>query len=109
YDGGKFSFLGKAFSIQATNAAGEPVSEFDQPFTLTFDYTDADLPAACIDPQNEAQLDLYYWDDEAEQWVATGATVEPETNRLTAQLDHLTTFAVGVAQEPGVYLPSLAR
>ncbi|HNT76363.1 MAG TPA: hypothetical protein PKH77_15215, partial [Anaerolineae bacterium] len=54
-------------------------------------YNDAELPAVGIDPADEANLDLYRWDEGGSQWIAY-STVNTVTNRILA--DNVTAFGV---------------
>jgi len=66
-------------------------------------YNDAELPAVGIDLADEANLDLYRWDEDGCQWIAY-STVNTVTNRILA--DNVMAFGVwgiGVpANEPTV-------
>jgi hypothetical protein len=56
-------------------------------------------------------LQIYYWDDVGALWVPLGGTHAPEQNLVSAQTDHLSTFAV-VGRRRGedqVYLPVVQK
>jgi hypothetical protein len=91
---GGFQFLGKSFILEATDLAGNPVTQFDQPYTLTLHYSDSDLEATGVWP--EASLNLYFWDGVMWQPVlpCSGCSLDLDTNTLVAVLNHLTDFAV---------------
>ena len=104
---GGFQLLGQVFTIDATADDGSPVTHFNQPFTLVVTYTDAEVEG--IDEQS---LTLHYWHEGEQRWVAIPTTVDAATNRLTAILDHLTTFAVlqGQVSNPArLFLPLVQR
>ena len=104
---GGFQVLGQVFAINATTPAGSPVTHFAQPFTLVVTYTDDEVQG--IDEQS---LTLHYWHEAQQSWIAIPTTVDAEHNRLTATLDHLTTFAVlqGQVSNPArVFLPLVQR
>ena len=104
---GGFQVLGQVFAINATTDAGSPVTHFAQPFTLVVTYTDAEVQG--IDEQT---LTLHYWHEGQQSWIAIPTTVDAAHNRLTAILDHLTTFAVlqGQVSNPAqIFLPLVRR
>ena len=99
---GGFTVLGQSFAVEVYTLAGDPVTQFAQPLTIVVHYSDDDL-----DGLDENGLQIHYWDEAMEQWVAIPTVVDPQANTLTAQVDHLTLFAVlGSSQ---IYLPSIRR
>jgi len=58
-------------------------------YTVTVSYTDAE-----VGPASEDTLRLYGWDGEAWSQQGITSTVEVGENLLTAQVDHLSLFAV---------------
>lgn len=104
---GGFQLLGQVFAIDATTSDGSPVTHFAQPFTLVVTYTDAEVQG--IDEQS---LNLHYWHAGQQTWIAIPTTVDAANNRLTATLDHLTTFAVlhsQVSNPARIFLPLVQR
>jgi len=102
---------GHSFLLEARNSAGQPVTQFAQPYTLVISYSDAEIAALGI---NEANLNLAFWNGSA--WVnvlpCAGCGVDTVNNRLTAVLDHFTEFALFSGELPAagdgkmrVYLP----
>jgi hypothetical protein len=91
---GVFAFAGRSFTLEATDSAGMPVTNFSRQFTITLNYSDADWQAAGIPDENS--LDLFYWDGAT--WTATlpctGCVLDTVNNRLIAVLNHLTEFAL---------------
>lgn len=104
---GGFQVLGQVFTIDATATNGNPVTHFAQPFTLVITYSDAEVRG--IDEQS---LTLHYWHEGQQSWIVIPTTVDAANNRLTATLDHLTTFAVlqGAISKPAqIFLPLVRR
>ena len=102
-----FQLLGQVFTIDATATNGSPVTHFNQPFTLVVTYTDAEVQG--IDEQS---LTLHYWHEGQQTWIAIPTTVDAANNRLTAILDHLTTFAVlqaEISKPAQIFLPLVQR
>ena len=91
---GGFAFAGRSFTLEATDAAGQPVTSFSTRYTITLNYQDADWQAAGIPA--EENLYLYYWNGAA--WVAilpcAGCSLDTVNNKIVAVLDHLTEFAL---------------
>ena len=91
---GGFAFAGASFTLEATDAVGQPITTFNGRYTITLNYQDADWQAAGIPA--EENLNLYYWNGTA--WVAIlpcdGCSLDTVNNQLIAVLDHLTEFAL---------------
>ncbi|MCX6031202.1 MAG: hypothetical protein NT169_18125 [Chloroflexi bacterium] len=91
---GGFTFAGRAFTLVATDAAGQPVTTFAGRYTITLNYSDTDWQAAGI--LAEENLNLYFWD--GTMWVVVlpcaGCSLDTINNQIIAVLDHLTEFAL---------------
>lgn len=94
---GLFMVGGNVFQITAASGANQ-ITNFSKPVTLTFTYTDAQIPAGVL----EANLKIYYYDTVAKVWVAVASTVNPITNTVTAAVSHLTQFAIYGQKTAGV-------
>lgn len=105
---GGLSFAGNAITINATDANGNPVTSFAQPFTLVVKYNDSDWQKAGI--SDEANLNVYFYKDG--QWEplfpCDGCSRDMEKNEFVLKLDHLTEFAVAGANFR-VILPNIRR
>ncbi|MFQ5813890.1 MAG: hypothetical protein ACE5I2_12000, partial [Anaerolineae bacterium] len=81
-------FANDAFVLEATDAEGDPVIQFNLSYTLTLHYQDSDWQDAGID--DESTLNLYYWD--GSQWAGvlpcSGCSLDTVNNVLVATLDH---------------------
>jgi len=104
---GNFQFAGRTFQLGATDSNGQPVTQFNQSYTLTIHYSEADWQAAGI---SEAGLNLIYWN--GSQWAAllpcVGCGVDTVNNVLTVVLDHFTEFAL-VGSRYQLYLPLVRK
>lgn len=101
-------FAGKAIEITATDSNGNPVTQFNQPFTLVVKYTDAQIKKAGI--TDESTLNIWFWD--GDNWNSllpcAGCTHDQANNVITARVDHLTEFSLmGAAYQ--IRLPTLFR
>lgn len=110
--------LGTVFSINAyQRTTSQPITRFEQTITISVGYTDSQLGRL-----NEISLALFYWDIQSDQWVKlSNSTVDEDNNQVTAELDHLTTFAVrglestdngngdGDGDEHGTYVPLIMK
>ena len=77
--------------LEGTDAGGDPVTQFDPPYTLTLLYQDSDWQNAGI--TDESTLNLYYWN--GSQWeVIPGCALDTVNNVLVAMLDHFTEFGL---------------
>ncbi|MBC8248153.1 MAG: S8 family serine peptidase, partial [Anaerolineales bacterium] len=89
---GDLIFANMACTLEATDAEGTPVTQFDPPYTLTLLYQDADWQDAGI--EDESTLNLYLWN--GSQWQAalpcSGCSLDTVNNVLVAVLDHFSEF-----------------
>jgi hypothetical protein len=91
---GDLIFANMACVLEATDGEGDPVTQFDLPYTLTLRYQDSDWQSAGID--DESTLNLYYWN--GSQWEAilpcSGCSRDTVNNVLVAVLDHFSDFGL---------------
>jgi alpha-tubulin suppressor-like RCC1 family protein len=87
-------FAGRAFRITATDANSQPVTQFNQPFTLYSLYAEANWQNAGV--TSEADLGLYRWTGSA--WTpllpCTGCSHDLMGNVLTVRFDRAGDFAL---------------
>jgi alpha-tubulin suppressor-like RCC1 family protein len=104
-----FKLGGYAFTIIATDLDGNPVTTFNQPFTLTLSYDDADWQGAGV--AEEHKLNVSFWRDNGWQKLlpCTGCVHDTVGNTFTIVLDHLTEFALLAEEGERVYLPIIIR
>jgi len=93
-----------AFFVEAFGANGQPVTSFNQPFTLTLRYSEASLRGL-----DAMLLKVYFWDVTARQWVVIPATLDITDNAVIVKLNHLTEFALLASLQHKLYLPLLQR
>ncbi|HEX7018166.1 MAG TPA: DUF6531 domain-containing protein [Patescibacteria group bacterium] len=79
--------VGSMFDLKARTEAGEPVTQFDQPLTLTLDLSQVPRHLLDID-----QLGIYFFDEEAHQWQPLDSHFDEGTGQLIAQTTHFTVF-----------------
>lgn len=103
--GGNLIGIGHAFDITAvysdTGAPAQPVS--GQTLTIMVQYTDADKG-----PAIESTLALYWWNGVAWSRQGITSTVDIVNNVITAQVDHLSTFAV-LGETNRIFLPAVLK
>ncbi|MCX6030419.1 MAG: S8 family serine peptidase [Chloroflexi bacterium] len=91
---GGFAFAGASFTLEATDANGQPITTFAGRYTITLNYQDGDWQAAGIPA--EENLNLHFWNGTA--WVAilpcAGCSLDTVNNQIIAVLDHLTEFTL---------------
>ncbi len=93
----ELAFAGRHFALEAYRSDGTPVERlpFTHPVTVTMQYTDAEIGAAV-----EGTLRLHVregsgWVDAAATCAPTSAYLrEPDANRLTVAICHLSEFAL---------------
>ncbi len=102
---------GNAFALEAVGASGQPVTQFERPFTLTLHYTDDDWQRPGIPA--EGNLNLYNWNAASNSWIPVPSiSQDSAANVLVASLDHLTEFALlGSVMKEGyaAYLPVIMK
>lgn len=88
-----FLFAGRAFTLNAWDNASQPVTTFNQPYTMTVVYDGYDLIVAGAFP---GELNLAYWDGVEWQNIlpCAGCSNDTENRTITVVLDHLTEFAL---------------
>ncbi len=99
---GGFQLLGRVFSLTAEDGAGNPVTHFDQPFTIVIAYDESD-----VEGMKEEDLVLHYWRVAEGRWVYIPGVVDSQANTLTVTLDHLTDFALMQEGSFRIFLPSV--
>jgi hypothetical protein len=99
-----FSCIGPNFFIEANTAMGNPLTNFQNPFTMTITYYDNEQQDVI-----ESSLKLYHWSNSTNGWVENSSQVNVNANQLTANLDHLTIFAVIGENKRHIYLPAMLK
>lgn len=79
------------FSLDAVDPSGSAVTTFNAPLTLEVSYQDSDLAQT---GGSEDSLALAVFDERLERWVLLPSTLDPANNRVTAQVEHLSNFAL---------------
>jgi hypothetical protein len=95
------------FTLEARAGDGTPVLRFDQPYTITLRYTDAEAAARGLD---ETSLKLVHWDGSA--WIdalpCDGCALDTTANSMTIVLNYVGEFALVGSQQRKVFLPFVA-
>jgi hypothetical protein len=96
-----------SFSLVARTSGGQLVTQFNQPYTMTINYTHAQLAALGL---NESALRVIFWNGVAwtDVFPCAGCSVDTANNRITVVANHFTEFAVTDAPY-GIYLPAIVR
>lgn len=80
--------IGASIEIVARNLFNSLITQFQQAFTLTFDFSNKDI--TLFDPDS---LTIYSSSD-GETWVPEETQIDWQEQTATAQIDHLTYFAL---------------
>jgi hypothetical protein len=94
-----------SFEVTAVySSTGEPAHP-TRPYTIAIQYTDAEKG-----PAIEETLDLYWWDEGADEWSQQGitSTVSVTDNVVTAQVNHFSLFTL-LGETNRVYIPLVLR
>lgn len=79
-------------------ADGQTITTFDQPVTLTFAYTDAQISGL-----DESSVRVYYWDTTQEDWIIfSDYTLDTTNNVITINTSHFTLFAIMASSPPSL-------
>jgi hypothetical protein len=96
----------RAFTLNASDATGNPITQFARPLTLVVTYSDADLAERGID---EETINLAFWN--GNEWESllpcTPCGVDRINNRITVVIDHFSQFAVTGSVR--LFLPGVER
>jgi len=76
--------------IALTYNFGPEGATFDEPVSITIQYSESDIPAGIA----EEDLTIAVWDDLTGQWVKLDTVVDTVNNTATAQVTHFSTFTV---------------
>jgi len=76
--------IGSAYDI------GPDGATFDPPIALAMEYNENLIP----DGVAEENLTIATWDDAADEWINLDGTVDTVDNTITAEISHLTDFAI---------------
>ena len=104
HSAGNLHFANIGFELEAADSSGNPVTAFNQTYSLNIQYADSDWQQAGI--SDESSLNLYWWN--GSQWVGSlpcaGCSLDNLNNQIVLLLDHLTEFALlgqaGAADTP---------
>ena len=88
--------IGSAYDI------GPDGATFDPPIALTMEYNENLMP----DGVAEENLTIATWDDAADEWVNLDDTVDTVDNTITAEISHLTDFAILAYTRPAAFTGS---
>jgi hypothetical protein len=92
----------RSFALQAEDAQGNPIHQFDAPLTITVQYDPEEVRALGL---NEADLSLFWWDADlvltptegvtvTGAWMALPSTVDVAARTVTAQTKHFSAFTL---------------
>ncbi|MCD4671917.1 MAG: hypothetical protein K8R77_04560, partial [Anaerolineaceae bacterium] len=97
------SLTGNPIEIIAVGTAtGKNVTKFNSPVTLQIEYDESH-----IFDWREENLQVFYYDEEIEDWFPLATEVDTKNNTLTAQTDHLTVFDYKASSWQGYDLPTV--
>lgn len=95
-----FKLGNRVYEVLIKQTNGDYILEFGVPLALTFDYDRGELPTGTT----EDDLQAFYWDEGLGAWILVASERDPVTGTITANVNHLTLFAILAA--PGLKVPS---
>jgi hypothetical protein len=95
------------FSLNAVDANGGAVTTFNTPLTIEVFYQDEDVAQT---GGSEGDLALAVFDERMERWVLLPGTVDPNNNRVSAQVEHFSNFALVVSIDTfQIFAPTMSK
>lgn len=96
------------FTLSAADEGDNPVTQFQQPYTMTLTYSDEELLRARAD---EATLACIYWDQMSNEWGRIKPDLDDVMNKVVCRANHFTEFALASGKSPlqFVFLPVVTR
>ncbi|MCI7098808.1 MAG: hypothetical protein MR966_07895 [Lachnospiraceae bacterium] len=80
--------VGEAYLVYVEDADGREIQDLsDNPLTLSLEYTDEELKAANMSPDNVGNLAIYRYDEEHDVLCYTGGEVDTENKKVTAVIN----------------------
>jgi hypothetical protein len=81
----------RSFSLEAQTSDGQPVTQFQRPYTMTVGYSMPNLAALDM---SDASLKLAFWDTTNSHWITVPTNIDTVNHSVTASLDHFTEFVL---------------
>ena len=106
----ELSLGGHPMELTAMGAeSGEEITQFNQPVTITVQYTDEEAERLLkrAGMQDETSLSLFYYDETENTWIPLPTSVDPDANQFTAVTDHFSLFDFQAQNWEAARLPSL--
>jgi murein DD-endopeptidase MepM/ murein hydrolase activator NlpD len=95
---------GHSFSLSAMDNSGQVVHQLNQEITLEVNFSLTDLTGI-----NTDTLSIYYWNPDSNRWVPLQTNIDWDAYTATAQVDHLSIFALLGRTENVLFLPTVNR
>ncbi|GEM_PF-2831438 len=93
------------YEIEAIDSAtAQKITNFNKPVIVKVSYLESDLPQ----DTDESKLRIYFFNEGTLQWELLSSTIDTENNIVSAEVPHLTRFAL-VASAAPIIAPSLPR
>ncbi len=86
---GKIKSVMPSVFLNAFDNLGQEISQFNQPITLTYDYSNADLTN-----MNEDSLGIYWYNEWNNQWESLPSSVDLVNKKVFAQTTHFSQFSL---------------
>ncbi|MBI2621844.1 MAG: M23 family metallopeptidase [Candidatus Levybacteria bacterium] len=86
---GKIKSVMPSIFLNAFDSLGQKVTEFLQPATILYDYSDADLLNI-----NEDSLKIYWFNEDSGEWEALPSFVDSINKTVSTQTTHFSQFAL---------------
>lgn len=87
---------GTVQTITALDASGQSISTLNSNAEIKLVYANGDLPAGF----DENNLRAAYWDSTNKKWEPVAATIDPDQNTVTIQMNHFTDVGLGAGDIP---------
>ncbi|MBI3175222.1 MAG: hypothetical protein HYZ25_15965 [Chloroflexi bacterium] len=96
------SLSGQPFDITATTISDTELHQFDQPITLTVDYSRLDLPEEKL-----SDLYIYWYNPDTGDWEAMDSSIDRAAQTISTETTHFSAFDIGVNDWQAARMPSV--
>ncbi|MBM3238986.1 T9SS type A sorting domain-containing protein [Candidatus Poribacteria bacterium] len=91
--------VGESMLFNVLDPNGELIVNFPEPLRLTIMYTETDLANVGLSETEEPMLRIFGWNDDLRRWVQIGGMPDIEANKVTTDISHSGTYAIGIDTE----------
>ncbi len=80
-----------AFRLEASDEAGQPVTQFGRPVTLSAFFDPRDLPPGALD-----RLALFHLNEDSGEWELVPSQIDLRWRRVVGRIEHFSLYGLGI-------------